>query len=32
MLEVRTAADSLEGLVAHDRWGLPTYDEMLFIK
>jgi glutamine synthetase len=32
MLEVRTAADSLEGLVAHDRWGLPTYEEMLFIK
>ncbi|HEY2122132.1 MAG TPA: glutamine synthetase III [Chthoniobacterales bacterium] len=32
MLEVRTAADSLEGLVADDLWPLPTYQEMLFIK
>jgi glutamine synthetase len=32
MLEVRTAADALEGLVADDLWPLPTYQEMLFIK
>jgi glutamine synthetase len=32
MLEIRAACDTLEGLVAHDRWGLPTYEEMLFIK
>jgi len=32
MVEVRTAADSLEGLVADDLWPLPTYQEMLFIK
>ena len=32
MLEIRAACDALEGLVAHDRWGLPTYEEMLFIK
>jgi len=32
MLEVRAAADALEGLVADDLWPLPTYQEMLFIK
>ena len=32
MLEVRSAADALEGLVADDLWPLPTYQEMLFIK
>ncbi len=32
MLEVRTAADALEGVVADDLWPLPTYEEMLFIK
>ena len=32
MLEVRAAADALEGYVADDLWPLPTYQEMLFIK
>jgi glutamine synthetase len=32
MLEIRAACDTLEGLVAHDLWGMPTYEEMLFIK
>ncbi len=32
MLAVRTAADSLEGIMADDLWPLPTYQEMLFIK
>ncbi len=32
MLEVRSHADQLEGLVADDLWPLPTYQEMLFIK
>jgi glutamine synthetase len=32
MLEVRTHADALEGLVADDLWPLPTYQEMLFIR
>ena len=32
MLEVREAADALEGYVADDLWPLPTYQEMLFIK
>ena len=32
MLEVRTIADKLEGIVAADLWPLPTYQEMLFIK
>ncbi len=32
MDQVRTAADSLEGLVSDDLWPLPTYQEMLFIK
>ncbi|SIR75250.1 glutamine synthetase [Williamsia sterculiae] len=31
MLEVRAAADALEGLVADDLWPLPTYNEMLTI-
>lgn len=32
MLQVRSAADSLETLVADDVWPLPTYQEMLFIR
>jgi glutamine synthetase len=28
---VRTAADTLEGIVADDLWPLPTYQEMLYI-
>ncbi len=32
IVEVRAAADALEGLVADDLWPLPTYQEMLFIK
>ena len=32
MLEVRTAADALESIVADDLWPLPTYQEMLFVK
>jgi glutamine synthetase len=32
MLSVRSAADSLESLVADDLWPLPTYQEMLFIR
>ncbi|HVY26060.1 MAG TPA: glutamine synthetase III [Polyangiaceae bacterium] len=32
MLQVRSAADSLETLVADDLWPLPTYQEMLFIR
>ncbi|MGK0498977.1 MAG: glutamine synthetase [Oceanicoccus sp.] len=32
MLDVRTAADALEGMVADDLWPLPKYHEMLFIK
>ena len=32
MLEVRTAADALESIIADDLWPLPTYQEMLFIK
>ena len=31
MLKIRSAADSLEHLVADDLWPLPTYQEMLFI-
>jgi glutamine synthetase len=31
MVEVRTAVDRLEGLVADDLWPLPTYQEMLNI-
>ncbi len=32
MLQIRTAADALEGVVADELWPLPTYQEMLFIK
>ena len=32
MLEVRKAADKLEGIVSDDLWPLPNYREMLFIK
>jgi glutamine synthetase len=32
MLECRTVADELEGIVADDLWPLPTYQEMLFIR
>ncbi len=32
MLEIRSAVDALEGLLADDLWPLPTYQEMLFIK
>ncbi|GFM36495.1 glutamine synthetase III family protein [Desulfovibrio psychrotolerans] len=32
MLEVRSFADALEGVVADDLWNLPSYQEMLFIK
>ena len=32
MLQVRAAADELEGIVADDLWPLPTYQEMLFIR
>jgi glutamine synthetase len=31
MEAIRSAADTLEGLVADDLWPLPTYEEMLFI-
>ncbi|MCH2174601.1 MAG: glutamine synthetase III [Lentisphaeria bacterium] len=32
MLDIRAAADELEGLVADDLWPFPTYQEILFIK
>jgi glutamine synthetase len=32
MLEVRAAADQLEGLVSETHWSLPSYREMLFVK
>lgn len=32
MDEIRTAVDTLEGVVADDLWPLPSYEEMLFIK
>ncbi len=32
MNAVRAAGDRLEGLVAHDLWPLPSYQEMLFVK
>jgi glutamine synthetase len=32
MKEVRDVADTLEGLVARDRWPLPIYEDILFIK
>ena len=28
---VREVVDELEGIVADDRWPLPTYQEMLYI-
>lgn len=31
MNQVREACDNLEGLVPADRWGLPSYNEMLFV-
>ena len=32
MLQIRVAADALEGIVSDELWPLPTYQEMLFIK
>jgi glutamine synthetase len=32
MVSLRETGDSLEGIVPHDIWPLPTYREMLFIK
>jgi glutamine synthetase len=32
MTDLRTAADTLETMVADDLWPLPTYQEMLFLK
>jgi glutamine synthetase len=32
MVEIRSAVDELEGLVADSLWPLPTYQEMLFIR
>ncbi len=32
MLAVRSAADTLESVVADDVWPLPTYQEMLFVR
>jgi glutamine synthetase len=32
MESLREAGDSLEGIVPHDIWPLPTYREMLFVK
>jgi glutamine synthetase len=32
MLSIRSAADSLETLIADDLWPLPTYQEMLYIR
>ena len=32
MLQIRVAADALEGVVSDELWPLPTYQEMLFIK
>ncbi len=32
MKEVRTVSDALEGLVARDKWGLPSYEDILHIK
>ena len=32
MKDVREVADTLEGLVARDRWALPAYEDILFIK
>jgi glutamine synthetase len=32
MKEIREVADTLEGLVARDRWPIPIYEEILFLK
>ena len=32
MLKVRTAADSLEEIVADEYWPLPSYQELLFLR
>jgi glutamine synthetase len=32
MKDVREVSDTLEGLVARDKWGLPAYEDILFIK
>ena len=32
MKAIRDVSDTLEGLVARDRWGLPLYEDILFIK
>ncbi len=32
MKDVRDVSDTLEGLVARDKWGLPAYEDILFIK
>ena len=32
MTALRDAGDTLEGIVPHDVWPLPTYREMLFVK
>jgi len=32
MEALRESGDSLEGIVPHDVWPLPTYREMLFVK
>jgi glutamine synthetase len=32
MKEVRDVSDTLEGLVARDKWGLPAYEDILYIK
>lgn len=32
MIEIRKAADELEGIIADDLWVLPKYQEMLFIR
>jgi glutamine synthetase len=32
MASLRETGDSLEGIVPHDLWPLPTYREMLFVR
>jgi glutamine synthetase len=32
MSAVREVSDQLEGLIARDKWAIPTYEDMLFIK
>jgi glutamine synthetase len=32
MKAVRDVVDTLEGLVARDRWPLPIYEQILFLK